>query len=148
MKFSPSIVQPDKALADFLKGKVVKDSSSTKVDVYADWERPTSKVPDVFITAYLNGSPSAISAGVNYASGYACVSLYCKLNSNGTVNNTKVKAILKQFDKMIDRVVIGDYYFEYDTPQFITPTTPNNTTGYSVTTLNLSWHTINNFNSQ
>lgn len=145
MKFSPSTVRPDAALSEFLTGKVlVKD---TEVSVYSDWQQPTTKVPDVFLTVYQNGSPETISHGVDYASGELCISLYCKLNSDGTVNITKVNRVLAQFDTLVDRKVVGGFYFEYDVQRFITPTTPNQATGYSITTLNMSWHTTNDFNS-
>ena len=85
---------------------------------------------------------------VEYANGYVAVSLYCKLNDDGTVKKNRVTKILRQFDDLIERLQTASYYFRYASPQYITPTTPNITSGYYITTLNLIWHTTNNFNEE
>ena len=73
------------------------------------------------------------------------LNLYCKMNDDGSVKNNRVNKILAQFDTLIDKKVIGKYHFAYAADRFITPTTPNQSSGYSTTSLNLNWHTVNNF---
>lgn len=149
MSFHPSDIEPDVALQGFLDGLVevgLPDGSKAKVKVYSDWERPTNELPDDFITVYINGDIDGLGGKVSYGDGNIMVSLYCKMNDDGSVKRNRVKKILHQIDDKIEKKVIGDYFFEYDKPRFITPTTPNQSSGYSITTLNLKWHTTESFN--
>lgn len=148
--FHPSSIQPDIELRDFLMGKISVGMSGGRtqaVKVYSDWEHPTNELPTDFITVYMNGDTRGIGMDTNYADGYIMVSLYSKLNDDGSVKKQRVKKILEQFDTLIENLITENYYYKYDSPQFITPTTPNQSSGYSITTLNLLWHTTNNFNS-
>lgn len=146
--FHPSSIQPDVELRDFLQGQISVGSGSSEqpVVVYGDWERPTNEVPDDFIVIMLNGEPSSLGLNIDYANGYLMISLYCRLNNDGSVKKNRVKKILDQFDTLVEDRTTTNYHFKYDSQQFITPTTPNVTSGYSVTTLNLRWTTNNNFN--
>lgn len=116
------------------------------VAVFGDWEKPTNEVPDDFLIIMNNGDIGGLGMDINYAAGYVAVSLYCKLNDDGTVKKNRITKILEQFDSVIERLRTPDYFYRYASPQFITPTTPNITSGYSITTLNLIWHTTNNLN--
>lgn len=145
----PSDIHPDVELREFLRGKIrvgLANGTSSVVTVYGDWEKPTNEVPDDFLIVMNNGDVGGVGMAVDYATGYVAVSLYCKLNDDGTVKKNRVTKILHQFDDIIERLQTASYYFRYASPQFITPTTPNITSGYSITTLNLIWHTKNNFN--
>ena len=145
----PSSIQPDIELREFLQNKVrvgLAGGGSQMVTVYGDWERPTNELPDDFIVIYLNGDVSGVGMDANYANGYIMVGLYCKMNDDGSVKKNRVSKILAQFDKLLNKRITENYYFEYDPQRFITPTTPNQSSGYSITNLNLRWHTINNFN--
>lgn len=119
---------------------------SREVAVYGDWEKPTNGVPDDFLIIMNNGDIGGVGMDINYAEGYVAVSLYCKLNDDGTIKKNRITKILEQFDDIIERLQTPSYYFRYASPQFITPTTPNITSGYSITTLNLLWHTRTTFN--
>lgn len=146
-----SDIQPDVELRDFLQGKISVTASggaTSVVTVYGDWERPTNEVPDDFIVIFLNGDVGGVGMDTPYATGYIMVSLYSKLNNDGSVKKSRVQKILAQFDYLIEKRITTDYYYEYDANRFITPTTPNVTSGYSVTTLNLKWNTTSNFNKQ
>lgn len=145
----PSSIQPDVELRDFLQGRVsvgTPDGSLTPVAIYGDWEKPTNDVPDDFLIVMNNGDIGGVGMDINFAQGYVAVSLYCKLNADGTVKKNRITKILDQFDNIIERRNTGTYFFRYAVPQFITPTTPNITSGYSITTLNLIWHTTNILN--
>lgn len=142
----PSSIKPDIELRNALTGQITVGTAgggSATVVVYSDWERPTNELPDDFLTVYINGDPAGVGMDTNYAKGYLMVSLYCKLNDDGSVKKNRVERILAQFEEVLERHISDNYYYRYDTQRFITPTSPNYTSGYSVTTLNLKWHTVN-----
>ena len=146
----PSSIQPDVELAAYLTDKVsvgLSDGTTEKVNVYSDWERPTNGLPNDFIVVYINGGVDGVGMDANFAHGFIQVNLYSKMNDDGSVKKSRVKKLLEQFDSLLHKHATENYYFEYASPQFITPTTPNQSTGYSVTSLNIEWHTINNFNN-
>lgn len=168
----PSSIEPDVELRDVLQALNIHvetvNGSQEKVDVYGDWERPTNELPTDFIVVYKNGTIGGIGMDVDYASGYIMVSLYSKMNDDGSIKKNRTKKLLKQIDDLfLDKqipdddpilddkiyekykpIITDNYIFKHDAQRFITPTTPNQTSGYSVTTLNLMWHTRNNFNSE
>lgn len=140
----PSTIKPDEELRDAITGHVdvgLPDGGTSPVTVYGDWERPTNELPDDFLTVYVNGDPGGFGMDTQFARGYIMVSLYCKLNPDGTVKKNRITKLLEQFEEIVNKHTTPNYYFEYDAQRFITPTTPNMTSGYSVTTLNLKWHT-------
>lgn len=155
----PSSIEPDVELRDFLQDKVrvgLAGGGSQMVTVYGDWERPTNMLPDDFIVIYQNGDIEGIGMENDFARGYIMVGLYSKLNDDGSVKKNRVKKLLNQLDVLFadaatdppryKPIITDNYIFEYDAQRFITPTTPNQTSGYSITNLNLRWHTTNNFN--
>lgn len=144
----PSTIEPDVELKNYLTGQIYagSGSSATEVTVYSDWERPTNQLPEDFIVIYINGDIEGVGMDTPFARGYLMVSLYCKLNDDGSVKKNRVKRLLSQFDDLIEKAITAHYHFEYDASRFITPTTPNQTSGYSVTSLNLRWTTTSNFN--
>lgn len=140
----PSDIQPDAELRDFLEGKInvgLSGGGTKSVPVYGDWERPTNDTPSDFIVIFLNGDIGGVGMDTDYAEGYLMVGLYSKLNDDGSVKKARVQKILDQFDTLIERLITAHYFYRYDSIRFITPTSPNVTSGYSVTTLNLVWHT-------
>lgn len=142
-----SSIQPDVELRDFLQNKIrvgLAGGGSQMVTVYGDWERPTNDVPSDFLVVMLNGDIGGVGMDTHYAEGYIMVSLYSKMNDDGSVRKQRVSKILAQFDELIERLLTEHYFYKYTSPRFITPTTPNITSGYSITTLNLYWHTRNN----
>jgi hypothetical protein len=148
---NPSDIQPDVELRDVLKGQVrvgLAGGGSQIIPVYGDWERPTNEAPSDFIAIYMNGSVEGLSRENGFARGHLIVALHSKMNDDGTVKKARVKKLLKQFEDLVINNATENYFFEYEIPQYITPTIPDRTTGYSVTRLNLKWHTTNNFNSE
>lgn len=141
----PSSIHPDKELKELLSGNVLVET--TPLTIYQDWERPTNQVPKDFLVIFLNGDIEGLSADTPFARGYIMLSLYCKLNDDGSVKSSRIQKILEQFDDIIDGATTENYHFAYEMQRFITPTTPNQSTGYSVTTLNLRWTTNKHFNS-
>jgi hypothetical protein len=145
----PSLIEPDAELCEYLQGKVhLGDSSSSPaVTVYRDWGRPTNGLPTDFIVVFVNGDIEGLGSGIDFARGNLMVGLYSKMNDDGSVKINRIQKILQQFDTLIEGLCTDNYYFEYDMPQFITPTTPNQASGYSVTMLNLRWTTNQNFSN-
>lgn len=144
---TPSSINPDEELRDFLQNKIrvgLAGGGSQMVTVYGDWERPTNDAPSDFMVVMLNGDVGGVGMDTPYAEGYLIVRLYCKMNDDGSVKKQRVRKILAQFDQLIERLLTEHYFYKYASPRFITPTTPNITSGYSVTALNLVWHTRNN----
>lgn len=141
-----SSIHPDRELRDFLSDKIAIGTAA--VTVYSDWERPNNKLPDDFIVVFVNGDISGPGTKTNYAEGALAISLYCKLNSDGSIKRNRIDKILSQFDSLVDRHQTENYFFYYDADKYITPPTPNQTSGYSTVTLNLMWHTTKNFNTR
>lgn len=140
----PSHIQPDKELAEALRGQILV--GETPVRVYSDWERPTNGLPTDFITVYINGDVGGVGMDTPYAHGNLMVSLYCKMNDDGSVKNNRIRKILEQFDTLLEKKLTENYHFEYEADRYITPTAPNQSSGYSITTLNLRWTTTSNIN--
>lgn len=145
-----SSIQPDVELRDYLQGQIsvgISGGGTAPVQVYGDWEKPTNDVPDDFFVIFTNGDVGGVGMKADYADGFLIVSLFCRLNDNGSVRKNRIKKILDQFDNLVEEnVVTKNYYYAYDASRFITPTTPNQSSGYSVTSLNIKWHTTENFN--
>ncbi len=143
-----SSIHPDEELRDYLQDQIpvgMPGGESQMVTIYGDWERPTNEVPSDFIVVMLNGDIGGVGMDTNYADGYIMVSLYCKMNDDGSVKKQRVDKILAKFSELVDEKLLTEHFFyKYVAPRFITPTTPNVTSGYSVTTLNIYWHTRNN----
>lgn len=147
--FHPSSIRPDQELRDYLEGKVFLGSGQnpSPLTVYRDWERPTNGLPADFLVVYVNGDIEGLGSGVDFARGNLMVALYSKMNDDGSVKTNRIQKILQQFDTLIEGLSTHHYFFEYDMPRFITPTTPNQSSGYSVTILNLRWTTNQNFSN-
>lgn len=140
-------MKPDVELAEYLTGRisvVTGPGETADVVVYSDGERPTNGVANDFIDIFLNGGINGIAYDADFARGNIGVSLYCKMNDDGTVKKNRVERLLDQFYKIVNRCLTEHYYYEYDFPMFLTPTTPDYSSGYSVTTINLRWHSTNN----
>lgn len=143
-----SSIHPDAELRDFLHEKISVTSAEKKssyVKVYRDLERPNTKLPDDFIVVTPNGVFRGLGSDISFAQGNIRVDVYCKMNEDGSVKLQRVDKILNQFDELISNLATENFFFEYDMPRFITPTTPNYSTGYSVTILNLKWNTNQNY---
>lgn len=139
-----SIIEPDYELKTYLDGKVSSDKSA--VTVYRDGERPTNGAPDDFIEVAMNGGSDMLGPRIDYAEGYIMLILYTRLNDDGSIKHNRIKKLMAQFDELVEMKSTENYFFWFDTNRFITPPTQDLQSGYSITTLNLRWHTTNNFN--
>lgn len=133
---------PDVALAALYDNNVAVQTSATEsrtVRCYADGKQPNKGLADEFLTVMWNGAASARLAGAGLLSGNLALSVYCKTQADGTVKTQRVRQMLAQCQSLADGIAHGGFFFRLDPSQVITPTTPNLTTGYSVTVVNVLW---------
>lgn len=143
-----SNIHPDVELRDHLQGHIVvmkANGETEQVTVYCEQDRPTTGMPDDFISIVINGNASSLGADINYATGYVMVVLYCRMNDDGSVKSNRIDKILAQFDEMLDGASTENYFFRFEKERFIMPTSPDQSSGYSSTILNLRWTTNINF---
>lgn len=136
---------PDRALAIFLNRQVKLQNSETdkvSVVVYAGNERPNVDLSDEFVEVYVNGLIQSITKPYSYFKGALAVAIYSKLNSDGSVAHARIKNMVQQLETLINsKRTYEDYVFEFNPDNIITTTTPNISTGYATTILNVVWHT-------
>ena len=103
----PSSIQPDVELRDYLGDNITVGTGQAAqvVKVYSDWERPTNQLPTDFVVIYINGDIEGVGMDTNFAKGSLMVSLYCKLNDDGSVKKNRTKKLLSQIDEIfIERI--------------------------------------------
>lgn len=133
---------PDVALKTLLSGKVTVDADAKEVKVYAQGEQPNVGVADDYITVLYNGVITSWTKPIGYFSGNLALSVNSKLNSNRTIKLNRLRKLVEQCCLLIiDKKTADGFFFEITHANVITPPTPNDTTGYATTTINVAWHT-------
>lgn len=138
-----SKIHPDRELRDYLTGKIHVGNDAAEVPVYGDFENPTNGLADDFVLIENNGDVQGKGKGIDFASGYLILSLYCRLNDDGSIKGNRIDKLLAQLDNLIEGLQTEHCIYHYDVMRYFTPTTQDQTSGYSFTSLNLTWHTIN-----
>lgn len=141
----PSEIRPDIALKKLLEGNLILQRSETDfadVKVYAQGERPNDGLDSEFVEILLNGSIRSVTKPIGLLKSSIALAVYVKTYDDGSVFQYRVDALLKLIEEKVSNVVSGDYFFEINLDNIITPTTVNVTTGYSTTILNIQWHTV------
>ena len=141
----PSEIRPDIALKKLLEGNLILQRSETDfadVKVYAQGERPNDGLDSEFVEILLNGSIRSVTKPIGLLKSSIALAVYVKTYDDGSVFQYRVDALLKLIEEKVSNVVSGDYFFEINLDNIITPTTVNVTTGYSTTILNIEWHTV------
>lgn len=141
----PSEIRPDLALKSLLEGQIVLRKSATEsvvIDVYAQGERPNTGLASEFVEILFNGSVRSLTKPIGVLRGNVVVSVYVKSYEDGSVFQYRVDSIMKQIEEKVSSASSGDYFFEINPDNIITPTTTNIASGYSTTILNIEWHTI------
>lgn len=141
----PSDIRPDVALKELLDGNIVLQRSATEfadIKVYAQGERPNDGLDTEFVEILLNGSVRSLTKPIGVLRGNLALAVYVKTYDDGSVFQYRVDALLKLVEEKVSSVSSGDYFFEINPDNIITPTIANVTTGYSTTILNIEWHTI------
>lgn len=135
---------PDVALASLLDSKVEVQTSATAkrtIKCYADGKQPNKGLADEFLSALWNGSARSWTRPIGQFEGSIALTVYCKTQTDGTVKTQRVRQMLAQCQMLADGISAGGFFFKVDPRQVITPTTPNLTTGYSTTVINVEWRT-------
>ena len=110
--------------------------------MYAQGERPNDGLDTEFVEILLNGSVRSLTKPIGVLRGNLALAVYVKTYDDGSVFQYRVDALLKLVEEKVSSVSSGDYFFEINPDNIITPTIANVTTGYSTTILNIEWHTI------
>lgn len=141
----PSEIRPDIALKKLLEGNLILQRSETDfadVKVYAQGERPNDGLDSEFVEILLNGSIRSVTKPIGLLRSSIALVVYVKTYDDDSVFQYRVDALLKLIEEKVSNIVSGDYFFEINLDNIITPTTVNVTTGYSTTILNIQWHTV------
>ena len=141
----PSDIRPDIALKAQLEGNIVLQKSETEsavIDVYAQGEKPTAGLASEFVEILFNGAIRSLTKPLGVIRGNLVVSVSVRSYENGSVFQYRIDSILKQIEEMTSNKAYGDFFFEFDTSNIVTPATTNIISGYSTTVLNVKWHTI------
>lgn len=138
---NPSEIRPDKELRDLLNGKIQTNSSI--VSVFGDGDRPVNPVPEDFIDITFNGDPQSMTRDMYFLRGNLAISLFTCLFPDGGIRDNRVRLLLEQIEANVNEKMSDNYFYRIDMAYPITPTTANEATGYSQTTLNVSWQTTN-----
>ena len=143
-------VRPDKAMKEMLDGRLQKSDSVVKqeiLNVYVSDHEPNHHKAEDFVLIKFNGAINTVTTDFRLFKGYLVVLFYCKANANGTAQQRLIEYVLSQVQHYIHRQSSQQgYFYQVDTTTAITPTTINLTSGYSVTMLNVAWHTTDKFN--
>ena len=135
---------PDKALKGILEGKVTVVAGHYEeytIKVYAHGEMPTDKLPDEFIRIEHNGSIKTRTNPIGYLYGNLAVTVYVKAQGNGVVKNNRIDSILEQLQD-IDGAVSEGFHFRLSPDNIIAPTYIDPSSNYSLTVINVEWHTV------
>ena len=141
----PSEIRPDIALKKLLEGNLILQRSETDfadVKVYAQGERPNDRLDSEFVEILLNGSIRSVTKPIGLLRSSIALVVYVKTYDDGSVFQYRVDSLLKLIEEKVSNIMSGDYFFEINPDNIITPTTVNVTTGYSTTILNIQWHTV------
>ncbi len=139
-----SELNPDIALKSLLDGKVKVGPDARILEVYAQGMQPNSGVGTDFITILYNGAVSSWTNPIGEFEGNLALMITCRMNSNGTIKQPHMSRIVAQCVELVDRKSSQGFFFKLDPTNVITPPTPDYTTGYATTALNVAWHTSNN----
>lgn len=146
-----SAICPNEKLQEYLQGRIVAKDANGKdvtVSVFCSNKVPTSMLPDDFISIEMNGSVYSLGKDIDFASGYLMITLYVRLNQNGTVKDKRISKLLAQIDSLVDKANTGGFFYRYDSSRILMPSYADQAIGYSTTILNLYWTTTSNFNNQ
>lgn len=145
MGIRPSEIRPDLALKSVLDNQIMLQKSATEsavVKVYAQGERPSTKLDDEFVEILFNGAMRSKTKPIGLVRGALLVAIYVKSYEDGSVFQYRVDSILKQLEEKVSSVSADRFFFSLNLDNIITPTTVNITSGYSTTILNVEWHTV------
>lgn len=134
-----SELTPDLALKALLDGKVYADKNLLKV--YAHGELPNTDLDDDFLSIARNGVVRSMTKPIGVFRGSLALSVYCMSNTNFTEKTNRLRLLVKQCEDLINCKTSGEFFFELNAGNPITPASTNLASGYTTTVLNVDWHT-------
>lgn len=110
----------------------------TDVAVFANGDRTTSKLKDVFIEIEANGSPKTESSQYGLITQSVLVAIYVEVLPNGAFNRKREAYILDLIDSTLEAgVSSGKYFFKIDKTALFGEA-KSIVTGYSTKLINLN----------
>ena len=89
----------------------------------------------------VGGSIKTRTNPIGYLYGNLAVTVYVKAQSNGVVKNNRIDSILEQLQG-IDGAVSEGFYFRLSPDNIIAPTYIDPSSNFSLTVINVEWHTV------
>lgn len=141
-----SELEPWKSLAVLMDKKVKVELSSTKSEVlpvYGQGEMPNTGLANEFIVVTANGTVRNLTIPYGMFEGNIAIIVYVKANADGTVKRNRVQSVIGQIEALVNDKVSedGKYFYRFSARSIVTPWRVNASNGYSLTVLNVEWHT-------
>lgn len=144
-----SELNPDIELEGLLAGKISVKTSATdfrEVPVYSIDEMPNIGLADEVIRIRTNGNAKPQSKspdGFGLWGGTLMVEILCKSNADSTIKRRRNDSLISQVEEIVGMGVSSEHFFFYlSSSNPVTPPTPNLTTGYYTTLLNVQWRNL------
>lgn len=128
---------------DELKASLVGNifaGTAKALPIYKTGEKPTKLPVKDYIEIQYNGAIKSSTVPIGYFSGNLMATLFCPLGEDEAIRYTRVNKIISQMEDAINLSSSSKYSFLLNIKTPITPTTANVYSGYSITVLNVSWH--------
>lgn len=139
-----SQLNPHGVFAGVLDGKVEVHTSATAshpIMAYKYGKQPNKGLGDEFIVVRTNGVTQAKVRPLGLFSGTLAVTVYCKLQTDNTAKEARIAEILSQVEDAANSKAHGSYFYCIDADNVLQDTTPDTTSGYSTTAINVKWRT-------
>lgn len=139
-------LDPHGVLAAQLDGKIVVHTAknvSHTIRVYKYGKQPDKGVANEFVVVQKNGVTSAKTTRLGLPGGYLALIVYCKMQANSTFKENRISEIIGQLEEAAASKLYGSYFYEIYSDNILQDTTPNTTTGYSTTAINVRWEKRN-----
>lgn len=140
-----SKLNPHGVFAGVLDGKVEVHTSATAshtIRAYKNAKQPNKGLGDEFIVVQKGSVTRAMVQPLGLFSGTLAVIVFCKLQTDNTAKESRIEEILGQIEDVANSKVHGDYFYSIDADNVLQDTTPDTTSGYSTTAINVEWRTI------
>lgn len=139
---------PDVALRELIDGKVqvqTDDDKHEAVNVYADGERPNTKLGGELIELTWNGAAQSLTQPIGLYRGNLAMVVWVKTQPDGRIKTQRVRQIIGQVEDLVNGASASGFYFSFDATSVIMPTNNNIESGYSTTVINVEWHVTDEF---
>lgn len=146
-----SQLNPHGEFAGVLDGNVEVHTSATAshpIRAYKYGKQPNKGLGEEFIVVRTNGVTQAKVRPLGLFRGTLAVIVYCKLQTDNTAKENRIEEILDQIEDAANSKTHGDYFYEIDAGNVLQDTTPNTTSGYSTTAINVEWRTTETYQQE